>query len=61
MLLRDIEKLIPGNGGVLYRYTTDKQQLVLPKKLIPLAFNELHVKMGHLGQDHTLRLKRGQF
>ena len=60
MLLRDMEKLTLGDDGVLFRYTTDKQQLVLPK-LIPLVFTELHVKMGHLGQGRTLQLMRDRF
>ena len=60
MLLRDMEKLTLGNDGVLFKYTTDKQQLVLPK-LIPLVFTELHTKMGHLGQGRTLQLMRDRF
>ena len=61
MLLRDTEKVTLSDDGVLYRHTTDKQQLVLPEKLILIAFTELHVKMGHLGQDHTLQLIRDRF
>ena len=32
MLLRDIKKFTLSNDSVLYGYTTDKQQLVLPEK-----------------------------
>ena len=51
--LRDTEKMTLSDDDVLYRHTTDKQQLVLLKKLIPLVFTELQVKMRHLAQDLT--------
>ena len=49
MLLSDMEKLTLTDDGVLCRPYTDKQQLAILKKRIPLVFTELHVKMGHLG------------
>ena len=58
MLLRDMEKLTLSHDGMMYRHTTDKQQLGLPKKLISLVFTELRVKMGHLGRESTLQLIR---
>ena len=61
MLLRDMEKLTLSDDGVLHRHTTEKQQLILPKKLLPLVFTELYVKLGHLGQDRTLQLIRDRF
>lgn len=53
MFLRDMKKLTLDDNGVLYRYATDKQQLVILKKLTLLAFTELHVKTEHFGQDST--------
>ena len=32
VFLKDIEKLVQGDDGMLYRHTDDKQQLVLSKK-----------------------------
>ena len=61
-LLRDFEKLfISKDDGVLYRTTAERTQLVLPKKLVPLVFTELHVSMGHLGKGRTLQLIRDRF
>ena len=40
--------------GILDRITTE--QLVLPNKLVPLVFAELHVNMGDLGKKQTLQL-----
>ena len=60
--LRDFEKLfISKDDGILYRTTEERTQLILPKKLVPLVFTELHVNMGHLGKDRTLQLIRDRF
>ena len=56
MILRDMEKLTMVIMMVCGTDTTDEEQLILPKKLIPLVFTELHVKIRHLHQDHTLQL-----
>ena len=36
-------------------------QIVLPKKLHWLVYEELHGKMGHLGADRVLELARARF
>ena len=39
---------------ILYRKKQQQpRQLILPSKLKPLVYNELHVNMGHLGTDRT--------
>ena len=49
--LIDFEKLlINKDDGILYRVKTEKTQLVLPKKLIPLVFTELHMNMVTLAK-----------
>ena len=61
-LLRCFEKLFISNaGGILYRTTSEKTQLVLLIKLVPLVFTELHVNMDHLGKDRILQLIRDRF
>ena len=53
----DIEKLfISKYDVILYRITTERTQLVLPKKLVPLVVTELHLNMDHLDKDQTLQL-----
>ena len=37
------------------------RQLILPSKLKPLAYNELHVNTGHLGTDRTTELIKSRF
>ena len=61
-LLRCFEKLFISNArGILYRTTSEKTQLVLLIKLVPLVFTELHVNMDHLGKDRILQLIRDRF
>ena len=35
--------------------------MILPARLKPLVFKELHVDMGHLGYDRTLELMKEGF
>ena len=60
--LRGFKKLfISKDNGILYRSTAERTHLVLPRKLVPLVFTELHVNMGQLGKDRTLQLIRDRF
>ena len=56
-MLKDVEKLEIDENDLLYRKTIgDRKQLLLPKKLRPLVYVELHVKMGHLRSGRTVEL-----
>ena len=47
---------------ILYRQKQQQpRQLILPSKLKPLVYNELHVNMGHLGTDRTTELIKSRF
>ena len=60
--LRDFEKwFIRKDDGILYRFTAERTQKVLPKKLVSLVFTDLHVNMIHLGKGRTLKLVRDCF
>ena len=61
LMLREIENLEVMPDGTLYRIKGDQKQLVLPQKLRPLIYSELHTKMGHLGKERTLHLARERF
>ena len=60
-LLREWNKL-EVYKDVLYRKFADHQkQIVLPAKLKPLVYHELHVNMGHLGYNRTTELIKSRF
>lgn len=46
-LLREWDKLEMSETGVLYRKTTNRKKLVLPKKHRSAVLRELNDKMGH--------------
>ncbi len=48
-------------GGLLYRRTKERKQLVLPSKYRTLAFEHLHDRMGHVGTERVLSLARDRF
>ncbi len=48
-------------GGLLYRRTSERRQLVLPSKYKKLALEHLHDKMGHMGTERVLSLARDRF
>ena len=57
-----MEKLEIDENDLLYRRTiVDRKQLLLPKKLRPLEYLELHVKTGHLGSGRTDDLIKERF
>ncbi len=60
ILLRNFEKLHIFNG-VLFRKTAKFNQIVLPHKYHQLVFEELHVKMGHLGVEKVVDLAQARF
>ncbi|KAL1272216.1 hypothetical protein QQF64_028078 [Cirrhinus molitorella] len=48
-------------GGLLYRKTMERKQLVLPSKYRKLALEHLHDRMGHVGTERVLSLARDRF
>ncbi|RXN21780.1 Retrovirus-related Pol poly from transposon [Labeo rohita] len=48
-------------GGLLYRWTGERKQLVLPSKYKRLVLECLHDKMGHVGVERVLNLVRERF
>ena len=61
-MLQDMEKLEIDENDLLYRRTIDdRKQLLLPKKLRPLVYVELYVKMGHPGSGRTVELIKERF
>ncbi|KAL0192074.1 hypothetical protein M9458_010370, partial [Cirrhinus mrigala] len=48
-------------GGLLYRRTMERKQLVLPSKYKKLALEHLHDRMGHVGTERVLSLARDRF
>ena len=47
---------------ILYRQKQQQpRQLILPSKLKPLVYNELHVNMDHLGTARTTELIKSRF
>jgi len=51
------------NNDILYRKVGDniRKQKLLPTRLRPLVYHELHVNMGHLGVDRTTELIKERF
>lgn len=49
------------SDGLLYRQSSDRQQLVLPNKYRPIALKCLHDDMGHVGTERVLCLARERF
>ena len=46
---------------ILHRKGDENNQVILPSRLKPLGFKELHIDMGHLGYDQTLELIKERF
>lgn len=59
-LLHEWSKLCLDNG-LLYRRTTERQQLVLPAVYKAKVLKYLHDDMGHIGTDRVLALARERF
>ena len=61
-MLKDMEKLEIDENDLLYRRTIDdRKQLLLPKKLRPLVYLELPVKLGHLGRGRIVEIIKVRF
>ena len=60
-LLREWERLVFDEKGILYRQTATRKQLVLPEKYKEMVLRELHNEMGHQGVDRTVSLIRDRF
>ena len=61
-MLKDMEKLEIDENDSLYRRKIDyRKQLLLPRKLKPSVYLELHVKMRHLGSGRTAELIKERF
>lgn len=60
-LFREWDKLAIDESGILYRKTTNRKQLVLPKQHRSTVFKKLHNEMGHQGVDRTVSLIRDRF
>ena len=60
-LWRELPNLELSCDKILHRKGDETNQVILPSRLKPLVFNELHVDMGHLGYDQTLKLIKEYF
>ena len=60
ILLRNFDKLHIFNG-VLFRKTAKFNQIVLPQQYHQLVFDELHVKLGHIGVEKVVDLAQARF
>lgn len=49
------------SDGLLYRRTSDRQQVVLPGQYKPMVLKYLHNDMGHIGTERVLSLARERF
>ena len=61
ILLRDWDNLQVHEDILYHQKQQQPRQLILPSKLKPLVYNELHVNMGHLGTDRTTELIKSRF
>ena len=61
VLLKQWKKLRVDDCGLLVRETENHTQLVLPSCYKALVFEELNVKMGHLGPDRVVQLAQERF
>ena len=61
--MREFKHLLVGSDNILYRKIKSKEdkQVVIPSRLKPLVYKELHVNMGHLGYERILELIRERF
>ena len=60
-LLREKEKLLVNNKGVLIRRTAKVDQIAIPPSLKNLVYQELYEKMGHLGAERNNQLAKESF
>ena len=60
-LLHEWKNLEIGEDGILYRKTTNRNQMLLPKVYHSLVLKQLHDEMGHQGAERVLSLLRDRF
>ena len=62
-LMREFKHLLVSSDNFLYRKNKNKKDklVVLPSRLKPLVYKELHVNMDHSGYERTLELIRERF
>ncbi|KAL0185703.1 hypothetical protein M9458_019063, partial [Cirrhinus mrigala] len=60
-LMREWDKLMLDEYGILHRKTSQRMQLVLPAQFKSTVLRELHDEMGHQGLDRTTSLIRDRF
>ena len=58
ILKRGAKKLSISEEGVLVRRNKDKEQIVLPKNMRRMVYQNLHVDMGHLGKDKVTQMAK---
>ncbi|KAJ0016367.1 hypothetical protein NQD34_014657 [Periophthalmus magnuspinnatus] len=61
ILLREWQRLVLDEDGLLWRKTSGRTQLVVPESMKPLVYRYLHEEMGHLGADRMVALARERF
>ena len=60
-LVREKEKLLVNNKGVIVRRTAKVDQIVIPPSLRNLVYQELHQKIDHLGGERVYQLAKERF
>ena len=60
-LWHELPNLELGSDKILHRKGDENNQVILPSRLKPLIFKELHVDMGNLGYDRNLELIKKRF
>ena len=62
-LMREFKHLLVSSDNIFYRKNKNKKDklVLLPSRLKPLVYRELHVNMDHLGYERTLELIRERF
>ena len=58
---RELPNLELSSDKILHRKSDENNQAILPSRLKPLIFKELHVDMGNLGYDRNLELIKERF
>ena len=61
LLAYEWNRLKLDSDGILTRISGQNTQIVLPRALRSLVYDELHVKMGHIGAEKVVQLTRERF
>eukprot|EP00795_Rhopilema_esculentum_P009111 gene9111-16770_t len=61
LLAYEWNRLKLDSDGILTRISGQNTQIVLPRALRTLVYDELHVKMGHIGAEKVVQLTRERF